>query len=185
MVYMPKKKKVENRFIPLKNYYIAAFVLIAIILVTLYIFKWYEVKQSEKYRESYLVSTETVTLEINEENELKQVFLEAPEEYFVYIGYRNNKDVYNFEKDLKSIIEDYNLKDIFYYVDATDLMKDDNYIEMFNTTLNLNSDKIEKIPVIIHFKEKQYTIVKNSDNITLVADFNNLLENKGFEKIAN
>ncbi len=182
---MPKKKKIENRFIPLKNYYIAVFVLIAIILITLYIFKWYEVKQSEKYRESYLVTTETVTLEINEENELNQVFMEAPEEYFVYIGYRNNKDVYELEKELKDIIEDYNLKDIFYYVDATELIKEENYIDMFNNTLKLNNEKINKVPAIIYFNKNEYTIIKNNDNIIEVDDFSNLLENKGFEKIAN
>lgn len=179
---MPRKKKIENRFIPLKNYYIAAFVLIGIILITLYIFKWYEVKQTEKYRESYLISSETVTLEINEENELKQVFLEAPEEYLVYIGYRNNEKVYNLEKKLKNVIEEYNIKDIFYYVDATDLMKEDNYIEMFNSNLRLNNIKLENIPAIIYFSENKYTIIENSDNIKLVADFNNLLENEGFEK---
>ena len=175
---MPKKKKDESRFIPLKNYYIAAFVFIAIILVTLYIFKWYEVKESEKYRESYLVSTETVNLEINEENELKQVFLEAPEEYFVYIGYRNDKDVYNIEKELKPIIEDYDLKDIFYYVDATDLKENDNYLDMLNESLNLNNKRIDKIPMIIYFGEDNYEIVNT-------ADFIELLKNKGFEKTAN
>ena len=176
--FMPKKKKIENRFIPIKNYYIAAFVFIAIILVTLYIFKWYEVKQSEKYRESYLVTTETITLEINEENELKQVFLEAPEEYFVYIGYRNDKNVYNLERELKPIIEDYNLKDIFYYVDATELKNDKDYINMLNKTLKLNDEKINKIPTIIYFYENDYEIVDT-------ASFSKLLENKGFEKTAN
>lgn len=174
---MPKKKKDESRFIPIKNYYIAAFVFIAIILVTLYIFKWYEVKESEKYRESYLVSTETVNLEINEENELKQVFLEAPEEYFVYIGYRNDKDVYNIEKELKPIIEDYDLKDIFYYVDATDLKENDDYLDMLNESLKLNSKKIDKIPTIIYFGEDNYEIINT-------ADFAKLLDEEGFEKTA-
>ena len=56
---------------------------------------------------------------------------------------------------------------------------------MFNTNLNLNKEKIENIPTIIYFHENQYTIIKNNDNISLVADFNKLLEDKGFEKIAN
>lgn len=172
---MPKKKKDENRFIPLKNYYVAAFVFIGIILITLYIFKWYEVKESEKYRESYLVSTDTVSLEINEENELKQVFLEAPEEYFVYIGYRNDKDAYNIEKKLKPIIEKYDLKNIFYYVDATDLKENDNFFNMLNETLKLGKEKIDKIPTIIYFGENNYEIV-NMD------DFTNLLIKEGFEK---
>lgn len=181
---MPKKKN-ESRFIPLKNYYIASFVFLAIIFITLYIFKWYEVKQSEKYRESYLVSTETITLEINEENELKQVFLEAPEEYFVYIGYRNDKDIYNLEKELKPIIDDYNLKDIFYYVDATELRKSDNYLEMLNETLKLNNEKIDKIPTIIYFSKDNYEIVNRDDeNIIKAADFSKLLDIKEFEKTA-
>lgn len=175
--FMPKKKKQETRFIPVKNYYIAALIFISIILLTLYFFKWYEVKQTEKYRESYLVTTEAITLEVNEENELKQVFMESPEEYFIYIGYRNNKDVYNLEKKLKPIIEDYNLKDIFYYVDATDIKKDKNYLNTLNESLKLTKDKINKVPVIIYFSKQNYEIIDANE-------LDKLLEKKGFEKTA-
>lgn len=183
---MPKKKKNETRFIPLKNYYIAVLVLIFIIFITLYIFKWYEVKQSEKYLESYLISSETITMEINEEDEMKQVFLEAPEKYFVYIGYRKDASVYNLEKELKPIIDDYNLKDIFYYVDATDLMNDGNHLKMFNNTLNLKKEKIAAIPTIIYFNEKGYSIIKEkNDKILKASTFKKYLEDELFEKTAN
>lgn len=182
---MAKEKKDEKRYIPLKNYYIAAFILIVIILITLYSFKWYQVKEDEKLRESYLVTTETVTLEINDFDELKQVFAETPEEYFVYIGYRNNRDVYNLEKDLKKIIDDYNLKDFFYYVDATDLMKEDEYLNKLNSNLNLTKDKLEKVPSIIYFSKEGYEIIKRDDkNMIKAADLGKLLDIKEFEKVA-
>ena len=116
---MPKAKKVKN--IPVRNYYMVIFIIIAVILLTLYVFKMYEVKKAEKYQESYLITSETVSLEINDLNEINQVFMEAPETYFVYIGYTKDENVYNLEKDLKPVIEEYGLKDVFYYIDATNL----------------------------------------------------------------
>ena len=180
---MPKAKKVKN--IPVKNYYMVIFIIIAVILATLYIFKMYEVKKAEKYQESYLITSETVSLEINDLNEINQVFMEAPETYFVYIGYTKDENVYNFEKELKPIIEEYGLKDVFYYIDATNLKEEDNYLDKLNDSLNLKEDKLDKIPAIIYFNNDTYEIVKrDDDNMIKAADLGKLLDINNIEKIS-
>ena len=176
---MPKKKA-ETRNVPTKNYVIAIFVFLAIILTSLYALKWYQVKEKELYRESYLIKSGAVSFEIKDLFELKQVIQETPDTYFVFIGYRDNKDEYILEKELKPLITQYNLKDIFYYVDATDVINKDNYKSEYNKYLNLTNEKITKAPVLLYFKEGTYKLF--DENIKI--EFKNLLEKEDFEKIA-
>lgn len=175
---MPKSKTNNNRIIPLKNYYIAVLIFIAIILGILYALKWYNIKQSEIYRESYLIKTNTITYEIKDKLEISQVFLEAPETYFVFIGYRNDKEEYLLEQDIKNIIDDYKLNDSFYYIDATDMKKEENYINDFNEVFNLKKDNIKKIPTIIYFDKGTYKVIDNN----IKTELKKILELNGFEK---
>lgn len=175
----------ESKFVPLKNYYIAILIIIGAILVTLYVFKWYQVKKDEKLRTSYFVSTETVSLKVSKLEEIDQVFIEAPATYFVYIGYTQDEDVYKLEKDLKPLIEEYNLKEIFYYIDATKIKTEDDYLDKLSKSLNLTENKLEKIPTIIFFHNDKYEIVKRDDeNMMKAADFQKLLDINEFEKIS-
>lgn len=174
---MAKKK---NNYISPKNYVIAISISLLAIFFTYYIFSWYNVYQEKKYNESYLINTKTISLEVNDIKEIESVFTEAPNEYFVYIGYRNDEDVYKLEKNLKKVIDKYKLNDIFYYIDATKLKEEDDYLEKINSALGLLNNKIEKIPTIIYFKNgkvKEDAIVKREDaNIINAGDFERLLE---------
>lgn len=174
---MAKKK---NNYIPSKNYLIALFISFFAIFLTYYIFSWYNVYQDKKYEESYLISTNTISLEVNDIKEIENTFTEAPSEYFVYIGYRNDEEVYKLEKNLKKVIDKYNLNDSFYYIDVTDLKEDETYLEKLNDALKLEENKIEKVPTIIYFKDgkvsKDAIITREDDNIMNVGDFEKLLE---------
>ena len=57
---MVKKKNNDLKKVPLKNYFIALLVLIGGILLIVYIFEWYQVKETEKYMESYLLKSNTI-----------------------------------------------------------------------------------------------------------------------------
>lgn len=177
-------KKQINKTIPVNNYYMVIFIVAAVILVTLYTFKVFEIKNAEKYQESYLIKSEAVSLEINDLKEIKQVFVETPNTYFVYIGYTNDEDVFNLEKELKPIIDEYSLKDIFYYIDATKLKTEDNYLDKLNNSLNLKEEKLEKIPAIIYFNNGNYEIVKNNKDMIDANDLTKLLELNNLEKIS-
>lgn len=180
---MPKKKEFE-RSIPLKNYYIVAFIFICVIIIILYLFKWYEVKNIEKYRESYLVKTNTVNLEITEISEINQVLQETADNYFVYIGYRNNESVYNLEKKLEPIIKEHYLKDIFYYIDITSALNT-NYKNDLNKSLNIKENLVENVPTIIYFKDKKHTIIYDKNEDKFIEKFLKLLKEEGYNKIAS
>ena len=81
-----KKKSKESKYFSPRNYLCALLFLIAIILVIWYICSWYLVKKEEKLMNSYLVTTNTVTYEIDDISEIVPVLGESPSEYFIYIS---------------------------------------------------------------------------------------------------
>ena len=148
-VKVAKEITQKEKYINPRNYLYALLILVGGILLTLYIFRWYQVKEEERLMNSYLISTNTLSSSINDLNSLKQITQEAPTNYFIYLGFTNDKDEYNLEKDLKKVIDKYKLNDIFYYVDVTKLKEEkENYLEEIANSLNIS--KLESIPAVIY-----------------------------------
>lgn len=172
---MTKKKNENLKVIPIKNYLLALLVLIGGIALIVYIFEWYQVKETEKYMESYLLKSKTINNSIDDINLYSQVIQEAPTDYFIVLGYKNNEEEYLFEKKLKKIIDDYELNDLVFYIDVTDLMQKENYLEIINQNIKAN---ISNVPAIIYVKDRKI----NEDNIVTKDTNGNINLNK-FEKI--
>ena len=179
-----KTKNAKSKKISSKKYLIAALLFFGTILLTLYIFKWYEVINNKKITESYLISSKVISNEINSLDELEDVFSEAPSEYFLYISYVNDKNIYDLEVDLKKIIKSYNLQDKMYYLNVD---KDDNQIiRDLNQVLNLNDEIITSVPTIIYFKDNTVVnggiINKEENSLMQASDFEQMLEVLEVEK---
>ena len=178
----PKKagKKISRR-----NYLITLALVIGIILVTVYGFQWYKIYNQEKLAKSYLISSNTITHEIKNIQELTSVLTETPDEYFIYIGYTGDKDVYDLEYNLKKIIKDYKLQDKIYYFNITDLKTKKDYLTQINQTLALDVT-ISTVPTIIYFQNGQMVsdgiVVREDDKVIEAADFVQLLDKFEFEK---
>lgn len=156
-------------------------VVLAVILLGVYLYRWYDVKNEEKLMNSYLVSTDTVSLEIKNLDEVNQILTEAPNDYFVLISYTKNKDTYELEQGLKPIIDNYKLGDCFYYLNVENLMKEDNYLARLNTAFN--TDKISTVPIIIYYKDGKITdtVTRIDGNTINAGDFQKLLDIYEFE----
>ncbi len=165
--------------ISLKKYIIAIIICIFSILFVFYIFSWINLFKDKKYSKSYLVSSKTVSLEVNDIAEIENTFSEAPSEYFIFIGFHNDEEIYNLEKSLKKIIDKYKLNDIFYYIDITDLKNEDGYIDKINNVFNLDH-KIQSVPTILYFKNRKLVsdgiVTRFDDNMINVGDFEHLLD---------
>lgn len=162
----------KERNIPKKNYFILVLMLISIVVLTfatVNIFKWIK---SNNVRNGYInkyVSEITY-------NELDTYLLEPASNTFIYITYTGNEQVYKLEKDLKKIISNYDLTDEFIYIDVTEEMENNDFIKNINEKYSTNL--INKIPVIMYFKDGVLTDVINSDdNLFTKADFQKLLDN--------
>ncbi len=171
----------KTRLVPLKNYFLAAAMLIGVIFLFIYAFSWKTVKEEEKLLESYLINSNTISLEIETLEELETFLIEQPDEFFIFTGYTGSEEEYLLEKDLKPIIDDYNLSSIFYYLDITDLMDDDDLINKLSDILG---KEIKHIPTIIYVKQGVVAIQIDKDNNEYLEadDFIKLLEVYEFEK---
>ncbi len=161
-----------------KNYYIGVVIALMIILAILYYLKIYETARLKKYEKSYLVDNGAVSLTINSLDEIKQVFSEAPESYFVFISYTKDETEYKLENRLKPIIDSYELKDSFYYLNTNDIKDDNDLYDKINDKFKLTKDKINSIPIIIYFKEGSYEIVDPNK-------LDSFLEKNNFEKVSH
>ena len=130
---------------------------------------------------SYLITSNTLSVEIKDLSETIQVLKESPSEYFVYISYTNDEKVYSFEKKLKKLIDNYNLKDEFYFVNVTNIKDDENFYKEINNTFN--TKLINNIPCILHFKNNELKkVIYNKDLNKTYTNFENLLKENELDK---
>ena len=173
---MGEIKKNES-YISVKNYVIAAVILIAAILITLYGFSWYKVIREDRVSTSYLLKNKVITKEIHGIKDLDDVFSEVPADYFVYISYTGNVEIYDMEKDLKDVINEYSLNDVFYYLNVTDIKDDGDYLNDINKAFHFKEDVVANVPTILYFKDgKIKDAIKKKDGIINSGDFEKLLE---------
>ncbi len=178
--------KKNERYFPTKNYLITIGVIIGIILLVWYCFAWYKVYKQDKVSTSYLVKNNIVTNEVNDLNEIGDVFSEAPDEYYIYVSYTGDEDVYEMEKGLAKVIKKYNISDNFYYLNVTSIKNDSNYVDDINKVLGLKDEKIINVPTIIYYKDgvvvKDGVIVRRDNKLMTSADFQKLLDANNIEK---
>lgn len=177
---MAKKKSKKNNINFKKIFYFILGFLLIIFLIW-YIISWKNVKQEEKLMNSYLITSNTLSVEIKDLSETIQVLKESPSEYFVYISYTNDEKIFNFEKKLKKLIDNYNLKDEFYFVNVTNIKDDENFYSEINDTFN--TKLISNIPSILHFKNNELKkVIYNKDLNKTYTEFENLLKENEFDK---
>ena len=177
---MAKKKSKKNNINFKKLFYFIIGFLLIIFLIW-YIISWKNVKKEEKLMNSYLITSNTLSVEIKDLSETIQVLKESPSEYFVYISYTNDEKVYSLEKKLKKLIDNYNLKDEFYFVNVTNIKDDENFYKEINNTFN--TKLINNIPYILHFKNNELKkVIYNKDLNKTYTNFENLLKENEFDK---
>ena len=166
--------KIKYRNQTLKKYFIGLCIILAIIFLALYFHKWHTVKEQEKYYESFLVSTNTISLEMTDIKEIQSVLSETPNYYFLYISYTNDEDIYNLEKELKPLIDEYHLQNSFYFLNVTDF-KDTNqdYKDDIAEALEIDKNIISKVPIILYFKDGK---LATKNGIFTADQFTDLLE---------
>lgn len=99
---------------------------------------------------------------------------ETPNYYFLYISYTNDEDIYNLEKELKPLIDEYHLQNSFYFLNVTDF-KDTNqdYKDDIAEALEIDKNIISKVPIILYFKDGK---LATKNGIFTADQFKDLLE---------
>jgi len=161
------------RVVPKKNYYILVVMLIGVVILTFAITSIVNAVKNNNVSSGYInryVSEIAYT-------ELDTYLVEPASNTFIYVTYTGDKNIYKLEKDLKKLVNNYELANEFIYVNVTDEMLDEDFVKELNDKLNI-TEKISKLPVILYYKDGVLTdIVDSEENLFSVADFQKLLDN--------
>ncbi len=161
----------SKRVVPKRNYYILIGLLIGVVILTFSVVSICNAIKNNNVNSGYI---NRYVSEISYK-ELDTYLLEPASDTFVYITYTGDENVYKLEKGLKKIVNNYELADNFIYVDVSEEMFNNNFMDNLNKKIN---SKIEKLPVILYYKDGILTDQLESENILFnVADFQKMLDN--------
>lgn len=168
-------KETKNAKVSPRKYVNCVLMMIAIVLVVFIACKMYNRYQDNKLGES--VFTRFVgTIHYDD---IDNAINEMTEDGFILISYVRSEDVKRFETELKKAISDHELQNNFYYLDATDLMLEDGYIDSLNEKFGLEGyNEIELLPAILYFADGTHkkTISSTEARMLSVDDFNKMLD---------
>lgn len=170
---MTNNKKKEK--IDIRKYVNFALSMIAIVLIALISIKLYHTYQNNKLGESDFARMAGSIQYDDIENATSEMSTDS----FILISYVKDEDVKNFEDQLKKTVIEHELQNNFYYLNATDLMLEENYQDSLNKKFNLKDPyEIDMLPAILYYKEGKFmTSISSSKNRMLtVDDFDKLLD---------
>lgn len=165
-----KKKKINVR-----TYVNWILTMVAIVLVCFIGSKLYQTYQDNKLGESVLSRT-VGTIQYDD---IENATVELTSNDFIFISYVKSKDVKKLETKLKDTILKNELQNNFFYLDATDLMLNENYVNNLNEKFGLEgNDKIEELPALLYYKDGKFvkTITSTKTRMMSNDDFLNLLD---------
>lgn len=182
---MSRKKAIKKiDYSATKNYLIVCGMIVIIAILLIGFSELYPRLKSSNLSKSYLISHKVISKTLTLDDAASTLANEN--NYFIYISYTGSEDIYNLEKKLKPIINDYHLNDSFYYLDITNIKNDYDYISKVNKALNYDDNALTKLPTIIYVKNHEVirsNIITREDNqLISAADFQKLLDINGFKK---
>ena len=87
--------------------------------------------------------------------DISSMLTEMSNEQYIYISYIGDKNIYNFEKDLKKVLKKYDLLDSIIMIDATDEVDSNGLVESLNRMLKVNTKQDIMLPAIIYYKNSE------------------------------
>ena len=170
------KKKLPSIY---QKYTILIIGVLVLFIISFLIYTFVSDINENKANSSYLVKHKLVTKSYNITEDLSEL-KNNKGTYFVYLSYTGSKEIYSLEKDLKSLIKQYKLKDKFYYVNLDSLKDNANKITAVNELLGLTYVQVTKVPTIIYVTngeiKKGNIITRLDDNLFEKGDFQQLLD---------
>ena len=170
---MANKKKEK---INIRKYVNYVLLMVAIVLVCFISSKLYNTYKMNQLKESVL-SRIVGTIQYDD---VDNATIELSSEDFIFISYVKSVEVRELETKLKKTIVNNDLQSNFFYLDATDLMLEENYIDTLNEKFSLkDNNKIEALPALLYYKNGEFmkTITSTNDKMMTSDDFNKLLDN--------
>lgn len=170
-----KTSKKQNKKIDVRRYVNFTLLMISVVLVAFIASKLYKTYRDNSLSES-VFSRMGSTIQ---SDDIDSIVSEMATDGFILISYTKNEDIKKMESKLKKSIVNNELQSNFYYLDATDLMLEEGYLDTLNEKLGLDdATKIQKLPAILYYFEGEHmkTLTSTDDRMINVDDFNKLLD---------
>lgn len=170
---MEKSKKKER--VDIRKYINYVLMMVAVILVAFVAVKLYDTYKGNKLSESSFARM-AGTIQYDD---IDNVMNEMSTDGFVLISYVKNEEVKKFEDDLKRSVINNELQNNFYYLNATELMLEENYISSLNDKFDLKDRfQIQELPAILYYREGKLmtTISSTKDKMLTSDEFDKLLD---------
>lgn len=178
------KTKDKTEFL-LRSVLIVAYALIVVILLIGFLEPYINnMKVESSYKPAYLVQQEI----LDEEHVLKldQAWSKLSKlegDYFVYVGYTKmyNSEVQVLDIGIANLIDKYDLKGKFYYLNIDSILSKKNRVDLVNYYLAYKDVLVTKIPTIIYVNSENIVrpeniITRDDDKLMTVGDFQKLLD---------
>lgn len=171
---MATEKKQKKEKVDVRKYLNYVLMMIAVVLIAFIASKLYGTYKDNKLGESVF----TRMVGNIQYADIESTISELPTDGFILISYTKNADVKKFESALKKSIVANELQNNFFYMDATDLMLEEGYINTLNEKFQLTDKKIQELPAILYYKDGKFmTVISSTESQMLtVDDFNKLLD---------
>ncbi len=171
---MEKSTKKSTK-VNMRKYVNYALLMVAVVLVALIASKFYGMYKDNKLGDS-VFNRMVANIQFDD---IDSAMTELPTDGFILISYTKNQEVKDFEAALKKSVVNNELQNNFYYMDVTDMMLEDGYINTLNKKFNLEDNKkIEEVPAIIYYKDGKLmtTLTSTKDRMINVDDFSKMLD---------
>lgn len=155
------------------NYLNLTLILMGVMLITMASSNLYKNRLANKINSSY-ISKYVANIQVNE---IQNALVEFSPDTFMYVSYTGDERIYNLEVKIRKVLRENNLIDNFIYMDATELMDKNNYLNNLNNSLNLKEKEIKKLPGIIYYKDNEIIdLIDSRDGLIDSGDFVQLIE---------
>ena len=170
------------RKIPTKNYVIAGIIVLVILVFSFFGYRCFKSYQEKMWNEGYFYREKFDGKEIKY-NELAESVNKMSGNSFVLINYLGKEETYDLEKGVLTLINDYHLKENFYYLNISKTNESSSEIQKELNQL-FETNRIQNLPVVLFLKEGKLVdlAVREDKQILESADFAKILDIYEFRK---
>lgn len=161
--------------VPVKNYLILLLISVITVILVLYINAWAKTYKQDKLSLSPFsgvldeIGPEEITQTMSETNEI-----------ILYVGYNNNQKLYDSEVILLDYIKKHDLADKVIYVNVSNSLEDNKYVNILKEAFDNVQKEIKKAPMLIYVKNgKAIEVISSTGGIVRKKDISIL--NKTYE----
>lgn len=179
--YVEAKMNKKKEKMDIRKYVNYCLMMVAVILLAVIGAKLYHTYKDNKLGESEFARMGGTI----QYDDVENTTSEMPTDGFILISYIKNEDVKNFEQNLKKTVVNNELQNNFYYLDATEMMLEDDYLDSLNSQFKLEGrTEIQALPAILYYREGKLkaTLTSTKTEMLSAEDFDQLLDSYEINK---